>query len=346
MRLLNILGALVLLGLAITTPKLTAKSGEHSEIAVTVFTDVRSCASCRQMAPELVKVKQAIRDSGIQYREYTLHPALVQKYNLIGIPTVIISKSGREIKRFVGFTSASQILKYLPTQANIDASSNMMGLLKNNIKSRYVFPRDSCGQLNPPIVQEYYEYEQVSKPKYRTKYVSKHKRRHAVHKPHKKAYVAAKTKAKKKVSKGRSHKEYKQEPRYKSFKAQTSGDVSFTPKQELTPVAAAITSVGEWLGKAIMAVVNAIKAVVQYVVHQVRGDYVSYSTAPLVLSLGTIVPSASERYDKCIEECYRQHLDVPPDDKKEYLERTMACLDKCDDEWESRNERTTTKQHT
>jgi thioredoxin 1 len=70
------------------------------------------CAPCRMMAPVLNDVAAELNDSArVGKVDVEKHQSLAGKYNVRSIPTLILFKNGKEIKRFVGIKSKDFLLK-------------------------------------------------------------------------------------------------------------------------------------------------------------------------------------------------------------------------------------------
>lgn len=62
------------------------------------------CSQCKMQSKEMPKIK-------CEYQEYDVDEDedITDKYNVMSLPTIIILEDDKEIKRFVGFTQASEI---------------------------------------------------------------------------------------------------------------------------------------------------------------------------------------------------------------------------------------------
>ena len=60
------------------------------------------CGPCKQLAPIFDQVKSEV--SGVLFQDVDVDAdsALAIKYNVRGVPTIIIEKNGQEVKRLVG----------------------------------------------------------------------------------------------------------------------------------------------------------------------------------------------------------------------------------------------------
>lgn len=70
------------------------------------------CGPCRAMAPVLDRLAAELAPSVVFAKTNAdLNPALVARWNVAGIPTMIIFEGGREIDRVVGATSGEALLR-------------------------------------------------------------------------------------------------------------------------------------------------------------------------------------------------------------------------------------------
>lgn len=70
------------------------------------------CAPCRVMAPVLNEVANELSDdSNIGKVDIEKFQSLAQKFKVRSIPTLILFKNGKEIKRFVGIKNKDFLLK-------------------------------------------------------------------------------------------------------------------------------------------------------------------------------------------------------------------------------------------
>ena len=146
-----------------------------SNLSVLVVTSPSTCSVCREIAPELNKIKAVARQSGVSYREVTPSSSedpVVTRNNVIGLPTIILQAGGKEVTRFVGYTSAESVIKYFPTKHNLER-------LKTTEGSAKIRPK-MCE--DPPTSPPAYQAPVV---KYKFHNGHKHHRAHAVHKHHK-----------------------------------------------------------------------------------------------------------------------------------------------------------------
>ncbi len=72
------------------------------------------CSPCRLMAPVLNDVASELpANSFVGKVDVQKYQTLAQKYNVRGIPTLILFRNGTEIKRFVGVKSKDFLLKQI-----------------------------------------------------------------------------------------------------------------------------------------------------------------------------------------------------------------------------------------
>jgi thioredoxin 1 len=68
------------------------------------------CAPCRAMAPALEAVAEKLAGAAKVYKlNVDANPSVSPRFNVKGIPTLILFKDGREASRLVGLSSKDQI---------------------------------------------------------------------------------------------------------------------------------------------------------------------------------------------------------------------------------------------
>jgi thioredoxin 1 len=68
------------------------------------------CGPCRAMAPAVEAAAQKLAGEAKVYKlNVDDHPAVSPRFNIRGIPTLILFQDGREIDRLVGLSSEDQI---------------------------------------------------------------------------------------------------------------------------------------------------------------------------------------------------------------------------------------------
>jgi thioredoxin 1 len=60
------------------------------------------CGPCKQLSPIFDQVKSEVSGVSFQDVDVDADSALAIKYNVRGVPTIIIEKNGQEVKRLVG----------------------------------------------------------------------------------------------------------------------------------------------------------------------------------------------------------------------------------------------------
>lgn len=68
------------------------------------------CGPCKMIAPELEKVESQIKVIKVDVDEFE---ELARKYGVMSIPTLILFKDSKEIKRNIGFMDKERIEKFL-----------------------------------------------------------------------------------------------------------------------------------------------------------------------------------------------------------------------------------------
>ena len=70
------------------------------------------CAPCRMMAPVLNELSNELPDGKFVGKvNIETYQSMAQKFNVRSIPTLILFKNGKEVKRFVGFKQKDFLLK-------------------------------------------------------------------------------------------------------------------------------------------------------------------------------------------------------------------------------------------
>lgn len=67
------------------------------------------CGPCKMMAPIIEEVGKQIQGK-VGKVNVDKNQDLAMKYNIISIPTIIIFKEGKEVKRFVGLRDKNELL--------------------------------------------------------------------------------------------------------------------------------------------------------------------------------------------------------------------------------------------
>jgi thioredoxin 1 len=79
------------------------------------------CAPCKKVPPILEKVTEELKEIKISAFELSVvdspeiahSPEIAQKYFILGVPTTIIFKNGKEIKRFNSIPKKDKIIKVI-----------------------------------------------------------------------------------------------------------------------------------------------------------------------------------------------------------------------------------------
>jgi thioredoxin 1 len=68
------------------------------------------CGPCKLLAPIFNQVKSEVREVIYQDIDVDAESALAIKYNVRGVPTIIIEKDGQEVKRIVGMSTKDNLI--------------------------------------------------------------------------------------------------------------------------------------------------------------------------------------------------------------------------------------------
>jgi len=73
------------------------------------------CAPCKKIPPILEKVTEELKEMGISSFELNIvdSPEIAREYFILGVPTTIIFKNGKEIKRFNSIPKKDKIIKVI-----------------------------------------------------------------------------------------------------------------------------------------------------------------------------------------------------------------------------------------
>lgn len=72
------------------------------------------CAPCKMQSPVIKEIKDSkLRGVKVYKIDIDEEQTKTQKYGVMSVPTIILEKKGKEVKRFVGFTSKTKILTEL-----------------------------------------------------------------------------------------------------------------------------------------------------------------------------------------------------------------------------------------
>lgn len=73
------------------------------------------CAPCKKVPPLLEEILEEMRDTNISVYEVdiTENMEIAQKFFVMGVPTIIIFKNGKEMKRFNSIPKKDKIIKVI-----------------------------------------------------------------------------------------------------------------------------------------------------------------------------------------------------------------------------------------
>ncbi len=63
------------------------------------------CGPCRQLAPVMNEIKGQFSNVKFEEIDVDTNPELVEQYNVVSVPTVIIERNGELYERFTGLSS-------------------------------------------------------------------------------------------------------------------------------------------------------------------------------------------------------------------------------------------------
>ena len=70
------------------------------------------CGPCQMMGPVIEEIAEELKEKAkVGKINVDENPEIAVEYNVMSIPTLIIFKDGKEIKRFVGVTDKEELLK-------------------------------------------------------------------------------------------------------------------------------------------------------------------------------------------------------------------------------------------
>ena len=75
-----------------------------------------SCVPCKRLAPQLAKVEAAPADAGdlaVVKVNTSFDREAAARYGVMGTPTLVLVKGGRELDRLVGFQRAEQVETFI-----------------------------------------------------------------------------------------------------------------------------------------------------------------------------------------------------------------------------------------
>ena len=71
------------------------------------------CGPCKMMSPVIDEIAEELQNIKVGKINVDENQDLAMKYNVMSIPTIVIIKDGREIKRFVGVQDKENLIKDL-----------------------------------------------------------------------------------------------------------------------------------------------------------------------------------------------------------------------------------------
>lgn len=71
------------------------------------------CEPCKMMSPVIDEIAEELQNIKVGKINVDENQDLAMKYNVMSIPTIVIIKDGKEIKRFVGVQDKENLIKDL-----------------------------------------------------------------------------------------------------------------------------------------------------------------------------------------------------------------------------------------
>lgn len=71
------------------------------------------CGPCKMMSPVIDEIAEELQNIKVGKINVDENQDLAMKYNVMSIPTIVIIKDGKEIKRFVGVQDKENLIKDL-----------------------------------------------------------------------------------------------------------------------------------------------------------------------------------------------------------------------------------------
>ena len=71
------------------------------------------CGPCKMMSPVIDEIAEELQNIKVGKINVDENQDLAMKYNVMSIPTIVIIKDGKEIKRFVGVQDKENLIKHL-----------------------------------------------------------------------------------------------------------------------------------------------------------------------------------------------------------------------------------------
>jgi thioredoxin 1 len=88
-------------------------AGRESDVSLVDY-HAPWCAPCRQQAPVIRALAERYRcRARVEEVDIDRNPSLAKALGIQSIPTMILSKKGREIRRFVGYQTAEKLARAL-----------------------------------------------------------------------------------------------------------------------------------------------------------------------------------------------------------------------------------------
>lgn len=71
------------------------------------------CIPCKQMEPIIKKLKEEFQELEVFQVNVNQNPAIANQYHIMGVPSFVLFRDGKELDRMVGAQTADQLKKFL-----------------------------------------------------------------------------------------------------------------------------------------------------------------------------------------------------------------------------------------
>ena len=85
----------------------------HSDLPILVDLWAEWCGPCKMLSPIIDEIADEIKEAKICKINVDEQPELAVRFNVMTIPTLIIFKEGKEVKRNSGFIPKEEVLEFI-----------------------------------------------------------------------------------------------------------------------------------------------------------------------------------------------------------------------------------------